>query len=76
MIAHRHSASSLNSASEAHILPARFAKAVLLEDEHARYEDAKAAARAGGGGKEAEKGPATYRPLAGLADLVKPKRKP
>ena len=42
------------------------------ENEHARYEDAKA----GGGGKEAEKGPATYKPLAGLADLVKPKRKP
>jgi len=33
VIAHRHSASSLNTASEAHILPARLAKAVLLEDE-------------------------------------------
>ena len=33
MVAHRHSASSLNSASEAHILPSRLAKAVLLEDE-------------------------------------------
>jgi len=33
VVAHRHSASSLNSASEAHILPARLAKAVLLEDE-------------------------------------------
>ena len=41
------------------------------ENEHARIEDAKA----GGGGKEAEKPGATYRPLAGLADLVKkPKR--
>jgi len=33
VVAHRHSASSLNSASEAHILPSRLAKAVLLEDE-------------------------------------------
>ena len=33
VIAHRHSASSLNTASEAHVLPARLAKAVLLEDE-------------------------------------------
>ena len=32
VIAHRHSATSLNTASEAHILPARLAKAVLLED--------------------------------------------
>jgi len=42
------------------------------ENEHAREADAKA----GGGGMEKEKGPATYKPLAGLADLVKPKRKP
>ena len=42
------------------------------ENEHARFEDAKA----GGGGKEADKPPATHRPLAGLADLVKNKRKP
>ena len=41
------------------------------ENEHARIEDAKV----GGGGKEPEKPGATYRPLAGLADLVKkPKR--
>ena len=33
VIAHRHSASSLGSAGEAHILPGRLAKAVLLEDE-------------------------------------------
>ena len=33
VIAHRHSASSLGSASEAHIQPGRLAKAVLLEDE-------------------------------------------
>jgi len=33
VVAHRHSASSLASANEAHILPARLAKAVLLEDE-------------------------------------------
>jgi len=40
------------------------------ENEHARIVDS----QAGGGGKEPEK-PATYRPLAGLADLVKkPKR--
>ena len=45
------------------------------ENEHARHEDAKAAAQAGGGGKEVEKAPATHRPLAGLADLVKGKRK-
>jgi Ala-tRNA(Pro) deacylase len=36
MVAHRHSASSLNSASEAHVLPSRVAKAVLLEDERER----------------------------------------
>ena len=49
------------------------------ENEHARFEDAKA----GGGGKEPAsapvrapaRGPATYKPLAGLADLVKNKRK-
>ena len=41
------------------------------ENEHARIEDAKA----GGGGKEPGKAPATYKPLAGLADLIKkPKR--
>ena len=33
LITHRHSASSLNTASEAHIQPGRLAKAVLLEDE-------------------------------------------
>jgi Ala-tRNA(Pro) deacylase len=33
VVEHRHSASSLNTASEAHIPPARLAKAVLLEDE-------------------------------------------
>src|SRR3989338_2194651 len=33
LVAHRHSASSLNTASEAHIHPGRIAKAVLLEDE-------------------------------------------
>ena len=36
LVAHRHSASSLNSASEAHVLPGRVAKAVLLEDERER----------------------------------------
>ena len=41
------------------------------ENEHARFEDA----RAGGGGKEKEKPPATHKPLAGLAELVKPKRR-
>ena len=33
LIPHRHSASSLGSAGEAHIKPGRLAKAVLLEDE-------------------------------------------
>src|SRR3990172_11158439 len=33
LVAHPHSASSLNTASEAHIQPGRLAKAVLLEDE-------------------------------------------
>lgn len=33
LIEHRHSSSSLNTAGEAQILPARLAKAVLLEDE-------------------------------------------
>jgi len=37
VVAHRHSASSLNTASEAHILPARLAKAVLLEYERAPH---------------------------------------
>lgn len=45
------------------------------ENEHARLEDAKAAARAGGGGKEAVKPPATHQPLAGLGDLVKNRKK-
>ncbi len=40
------------------------------ENEHARVVDAKA----GGGGKEPEKAPATHRPLAGLAERLK--RKP
>jgi HNH endonuclease len=41
------------------------------ENEHARETDAKA----GGGGKEPERPPATYKPLAGLGDLIKkPKR--
>ena len=42
------------------------------ENEHARVTDAKA----GGGGREAEKPPATYQPLAGLGELVKGRRKP
>ena len=42
------------------------------ENEHAREADAKA----GGGGKEPATASATHRPLAGLADLVKGKRKP
>ena len=42
------------------------------ENEHAREADAKA----GGGGKAPETQHATYRPLAGLADLVKKKPKP
>ena len=42
------------------------------ENEHARIVDS----QAGGGGKEAEKPGATHRPLAGLAELVKGKRKP
>jgi len=42
------------------------------ENEHARMEDA----QAGGGGKGPETGPATHKGLAGLADLVKGKRKP
>jgi Ala-tRNA(Pro) deacylase len=33
LVAHRHSSSSLDSASQAHIQPGRLAKAVLLEDE-------------------------------------------
>lgn len=41
------------------------------ENEHARMADA----QAGGGGKEAGKGIATHKGLAGLADLVKGKRK-
>ena len=39
------------------------------ENEHARAEDAKA-----GGGGDTKKPPATHRPLAGLADLLKEKR--
>ena len=42
------------------------------ENEHARVEDA----RAGGAAREAGTAPATHRPLAGLAGLVKPKRRP
>ncbi len=42
------------------------------ENEHARMEDA----QAGGGGKGPDKAPATSKSLAGLADLLKPKRKP
>ncbi len=42
------------------------------ENEHAREADAKA----GGGGKAPATQHATYRPLAGLADLVKKKPKP
>lgn len=41
------------------------------ENEHARFEDAKA-----GGGREPEPGAATHRPLAGLAERLKAKRKP
>ena len=41
------------------------------ENEHARITDA----QAGGGGKEQGKGMATHKALAGLADLVKGKRK-
>jgi len=41
------------------------------EHEHARVADAKA----GGGGKELAKAPATHRSLAGLGDLVKGKPK-
>jgi hypothetical protein len=37
------------------------------ENEHARMEDA----RAGGGGKESGKPPATHRPLAALGKLLK-----
>jgi hypothetical protein len=40
------------------------------ENEHARMEDAKA----GGGGKEPGKAPATYKGLAGLGELVKGKK--
>jgi len=40
------------------------------ENEHARFEDA----RAGGGGKEAAKAPATTRPFEKLGDLLKRKR--
>jgi len=43
------------------------------ENEHARVEDARAG---GGAAREPGKAPATYRPLAGLAALVKAKRKP
>jgi hypothetical protein len=39
------------------------------ENEHARFEDA----RAGGGGERAPSG-ATHKPLAGLGDLLKRKR--
>jgi hypothetical protein len=37
------------------------------ENEHARMEDA----RAGGGGEKKAAAPATHKPLAGLADLLK-----
>jgi hypothetical protein len=40
------------------------------ENEHARFEDS----RAGGGGERANEAPATHKPLAGLADLIKKKR--
>ena len=40
------------------------------ENEHARFEDAKAAKS----GSEPEKKPATHRPLEGLAQLLKKKR--
>ena len=42
------------------------------ENEHARMTDA----QAGGGGKAPEKGAATHKALAGLADLVKKKPNP
>ena len=41
------------------------------ENEHARVEDAKA-----GGSKEPKPAAATHRPLAGLAERLKAKRKP
>jgi len=41
------------------------------ENEHARVSDA----QAGGGGKEQGKGMATHKALAGLADLVRNKRR-
>ena len=41
------------------------------ENEHARVEDAKAAAKPG---SQPDKKPATYRPLEGLAELLKKKR--
>jgi HNH endonuclease len=40
------------------------------ENEHARIEDAKA----GGSAKQPGVAPATHRPLAGLAKLIKPKK--
>jgi hypothetical protein len=44
------------------------------ENEHARVEDARAAkAGAAKSGSEPEKKPSTYRPLEGLADLLKKK---
>ena len=42
------------------------------ENEHARMADA----QAGGGGKGPATAPATSKPLAGLADLLKGRRKP
>ncbi len=53
------------------------------ENEHARLEDAKAAAKAGGGRKEAASAPvrapasapASHKPFAGLGDLVKSRKK-
>jgi len=41
------------------------------ENEHARVEDAKAAAQSG---SEPEKKPSTHRPLQGLGELLKKKR--
>ena len=42
------------------------------ENEHARIEDSKA----GGSAREDDKPPATYKPFAGLGNLVKGKPKP
>jgi hypothetical protein len=45
------------------------------ENEHARFEDAKAAAAGSKSGSEPENKPATYRPLEGLERLLKRKPK-